>query len=150
LPALFDVKVSRIEGLKGGTFGNAFIIGVDINQAGNAPGSNMNVVQFEVWDTTTTTELAHMTSHTQLALFANGTGFTDALLSSVSLAGLGSGNNIEFRLQYNNASDGPDSFFLISTTGPPPPQIPEPWTMSLTGAGLVGIYFLRRRRSASL
>ena len=28
----------------------------------------------------------------------------------------------------------------------PPAQVPEPLTIGLTGAGLVGIYFLRRRR----
>lgn len=77
-PVLFDVTAGQIRGLIGGTFGDGFMIGVDINQAGNPPGSNLNMLLFQVWDTTTNTELAHLPSPTQLSLFANGTGFTDA------------------------------------------------------------------------
>jgi len=148
-PLLFDVTAGAIRNLAGGTFGDGFMIGVDINQAGNPPGSNLNMLLFEVWDTTTHLELAHLPVPTELSLFANGTGFTDALFQSVSIAGLSASDNIQFRLAYDNASDGSDSFFLVSTAAPPP-QVPEPLTMGLTGAGLVGIYFLRRRRPASL
>lgn len=147
-PVVFDVTAGAIRGLAGGTFGNVFMVGVDINQAGNPPGSNLNMLLFEVWDTSTNTELAHLGTPQQLSLFANGTGFTDALLKSVTICAA-CNDNIQFRLAYDNASDGTDSFFLIST-GALPPQVPEPLTMGLTGAGLVGIYFLRRRRPASL
>jgi len=146
-PVLYNVTAGQIRGLIGGTFGDAFFIGVDINQAGNPPGSNINMLKFEVWDTTTSTELAFLPLPQTLTLFANGTGFTDAIFKTVSIAGLAGTDNIQFRLAYDNASDGTDSFFLISTAAPPP-QVPEPLTMGLTGAGLVGIYFLRRRRSA--
>ena len=148
-PVLFNVTAAQIRGLAGNTFGDAFFVGVDINQAGNPPGSNMNMLLFQVVDTTTGTTLAHLTTPVQLALFSNGTGFTDALFETVSIAGLAGTDNIQFRLAYDNASDGTDSFFLISTAVPPP-QVPEPLTMGLTGAGLVGIYFLRRRRPSSL
>ncbi|HTM14869.1 MAG TPA: PEP-CTERM sorting domain-containing protein [Bryobacteraceae bacterium] len=148
-PLLFDVTAGAIRGLANNTFGNAFMIGVDINQAGNPPGSNLNMLMFEVWDNTTNTELAHLPVPTQLSLFANGTGFTDALFQSVSIAGLSASDIIRFKLAYDNASDGTDSFFLVSTVVPPP-QVPEPLTMGLTGAGLVGIYFLRGRRPSSL
>jgi PEP-CTERM motif len=144
-PALFDVTAGQIRGLAGGTFGNVFLIGVDINQAGS---DYLNVLQFEVWDTTTATQLAYLSVPTQLNVFKNGTGFTDALLSSVTICAA-CNDNIQFRLRYDNASDGPDSFFLVSTAAPPP-QVPEPLTMGLTGAGLVGIFFLRRRRPSSV
>ena len=149
LPVLFDVTAGQIRGIAGGTFGNVFIVGVDINQAGNPPGSNLNMLQFQLVDTTTNTTLAHLNTPTALTLFANGTGFSDALFSTIDITGISGTDNLEFRLRYDNASDGTDSFFLIST-GAPPPQVPEPLTMGLTGAGLVGIYFLRRRQSASL
>jgi len=144
-PVLFNVTAAQIRGLDAGLFGNTFMIGVDINQSGNA---FINMLQFDVWDMTTNTELATLPTNTQLNIFHNGTGFSDALLSSVNILGLTGTDTIQFRLRYDNASDGTESFFLISTATPPP-QVPEPLTLGLTGAGLVGIYFVRRRRPSS-
>jgi hypothetical protein len=136
LPVLFDVSVGAIRGLAGGSFGDAFMIGVDINEAGNEP--DINIVLFEIWNTTLNTQLAFLTPNTSLTIFHNGTGFSDALLSAVDLTGFANTDNIQFRLKYNGASDGTDSMFLISTDVPPP-IVPEPGSLVLLGIGLLGI-----------
>jgi hypothetical protein len=146
-PVVFDVTAGAIRGLIGGTFGNVFMIGVDLNVANGAP---INISQLEVWDTTANTELAFLPSGTSLTTFANGTGFTDALLSHVDLGSTSitpNADNIQFRLTYSGATDGTDSFFLISTSAPPP-VVPEPVTSALVGTGLVGLFFVRRHRAA--
>jgi hypothetical protein len=142
-PVLFSATVAQITGLAGGLFGNTFKIGVDINEAGNGTSLPINILQFEVWDGAT--ELAFLPTNTSLTAFANGTGFSDALLSSVSLAGLPTTDTIQFRLRYNGASDGTDSFFLVSTTGGVSPVVPEPISSALVGTGLISLFFLRRR-----
>lgn len=42
----------------------------------------------------------------------------------------------------------PNSQSLIITDGTPPPPLPEPATLSLLGAGLIGVRYLRRKRKA--
>jgi hypothetical protein len=41
-----------------------------------------------------------------------------------------------------------NSASLLITDGTPPPPLPEPATLSLLGAGLIGLRFLRRKRAA--
>ena len=60
----------------------------------------------------------------------NGNGFADFTLNTVSLAGLASTSQILFHAVWNNASDGAESFFLVSTLPVPGP---------IAGAGLPGL-----------
>jgi len=52
----------------------------------------------------------------------------------------------------NNCSDSwtatANSSSLLITNGTPPPSLPEPATLSLLGAGLIGMRFLKRKRAA--
>jgi hypothetical protein len=76
----------------------------------------------------------------------NGNGFADWTLRTVDLSGVASGASVVFHAVWDNASDGGESFFLISTA--PPAQVPEPGTAALLGlvlAGLGLVRFLRRR-----
>jgi len=76
----------------------------------------------------------------------NGNGFGDWTLGVVSLAGLAPTDTVLFHAVWNNATDGGESFFLVSTPTPPPP-VPEPTTVLLLGAGLSALGILRYRRS---
>jgi hypothetical protein len=75
----------------------------------------------------------------------NGNGFGDWTLGLVSLAGLNPTDTVLFHAIWTNASDGGESFFLVAATGPP--QVPEPTTLLLLGAGLSALGLLRYRRS---
>ena len=75
----------------------------------------------------------------------NGNGFGDWTLGVVSLASLAPTDTVLFHAVWNNATDGGESFFLVAATGPP--QVPEPTTVLLLGAGLSALGILRYRRS---
>ena len=60
----------------------------------------------------------------------NGNGFADWTLGTVSLAGFSPTATVLFHAVWNNASDGGESFFLVSTLPVPGP---------IAGAGLPGL-----------
>src|SRR5258705_222252 len=102
---------------------------------------------FEVIDTTTNTILYNYVGPTVIGGIANnGNGFADWTLSTVNLAGLASTDGILFHAVWNNAVDGGESFFLVSTAIPEP----ETYAMLLAGLGLMGFVARRRRRTGHL
>lgn len=78
--------------------------------------------------------------------YKNGTGFSDALLENFSL----NPNYLYFfQVSWNHDTDGMEQFFIIPGTAPPP-NVPEPGSLGIFGAGLVGLgllgFFANRRR----
>lgn len=69
----------------------------------------------------------------------NGNGFSDATLNGFSLI---AGHQYKFEAAISNATDGMEEFFLIPLTSSP---VPEPVTSGLVGAGLIALFFARRR-----
>ena len=71
----------------------------------------------------------------------NGNGYADYLLTGfINLAGLNATDKITFRVAMPLVNDGREEFFLIAGTA-----VPEPITVALTGSGLLGLLFLRKR-----
>jgi hypothetical protein len=106
--------------------GNFFNVAIDVNTT-SAAGETLQL--FQVIDLTTSMVLYSYTGPTNIGNVANnGNGFADFTLNTVSLAGLPSADQILFHAFWDNASDGAESFFLIST-------VPGP----IVGAGLPGL-----------
>lgn len=78
---------------------------------------------------------------------SNGNGYADWTLGTVDLSGFAGSASVLFHAVWNNASDGGESYFLVPASGTP---IPEPRSLLIFGAGLVGLGVLaqlsRRRR----
>jgi hypothetical protein len=112
-----------------GGVGSFFNVAIDVNTT-NAAGETLQL--FEVLDLSKpagSQVLYNYVGPTLIGNIANqGNGFADFTLNTVSLAGLPSTDQILFHAFWNNASDGGESFFLIST-------VPGP----VVGAGLPGL-----------
>ena len=105
-----------------GAIGTAFNIAIDVNTTA-AAGETLQV--FEVLarpdSLSPYSVLYNFVGPTNIGnVNNNGNGFADWTLNTVSLAGLPSTEQILFHAVWNNASDGAESFFLVSTTNPVP------------------------------
>jgi hypothetical protein len=109
--------------------GTSFLVAIDINTT-NAAGETLQL--FEVIDKTTNTVLYNYVGPTNIgSVNNNGNGWADWTLGTISLAGLPSTEQILFHAVWNNASDGAESFFLVSSAN----VVPGP----IAGAGLPGL-----------
>ena len=148
--------VSQVTGL----VGNAFNIGVDTNQAGNHTDM-ANWLQLQTFDVLIngvvqfTYNVAAPGTPIKLT---NGGGYSDAVLSGVDLSTFTfiASDTITFRTLYNNATNGPDSFFLIPPNATActanctqEQQIPEPGTLILFGAALAALGGFTRRKAST-
>jgi hypothetical protein len=126
-----------------GTSG-AFIVGVDVNWAGNHAGETLTRFDILVDGVT----LYNLAAPFQYAYSNNGNGYSDALIyQNSALAGfpISTGHTYQFILTSINGGDGLEEYFLINTASPPP-VVPEPASMVLLGTGLVGLAYRVRRR----
>lgn len=126
-----------------------FSIGIDVND-NNTP---QTLESFYLLNVTTHTVLSFFNTPTPLPNVNNGTGFPDFTLTGFDInlgTDIHAGDQLAFFARISNASDGPDSFFLVPT----PAAVPGP----IVGAGVPGLVaacvFLvglaRRRKSNQL
>ncbi|HEV8553973.1 MAG TPA: PEP-CTERM sorting domain-containing protein [Casimicrobiaceae bacterium] len=142
--------VSQVTGI----VGNAFNIGIDTNQAGNFRDTS-NWLRLQTFDVLINNVLQFQYNvaapGTPINLI-NGGGYSDATLSSVDLSAFLATDTITFRTLYNNATNGPESFFLYSTTAQPctvncTQPVPEPGTLILLGSALAALGGFARRKA---
>ena len=128
-----------------GVVGSSFNVAIDVNTTA-ARGETLQL--FEVIDTTTSSVLFNYIGPTNIGnVINNGNGYADWTLNTVSLAGLAQTDGILFHAIWNNASDGGESFFLVSTTVG---AVPEPSTWAMMILGFIGVGFLAYRRKSQV
>jgi len=126
-----------------GSVNLTFQVGIDVNDAGKTP---QVLESFYLLNLTQHKVLASFQGPADIGSQNNGTGFPDFILEGFDL-NFGTdfvlGDQLIFFARISNASDGPDSFFLI-----PNQEIvtPIPAAVWLFGSGLAGLGVLARRR----
>jgi PEP-CTERM motif len=129
--------VSQISDLLGSS---GFFVGVDLNNTND----DQSLQLFEI-------RIAGNLVYSGSDLFtgvagSNGNGYADLLLSSngsaFSLVGYEGSDSVTFRAYVNPANDGGEQFFLIAGSA----VTPEPGSLALLSAGLIGLGGLVRRR----
>ena len=116
-----------------------FSIGIDVNDT-NVP---QVLESFYMLNLTTHVVLAAFNTPTPLVNANNGTGFPDWTLSGFNITpgvDISAGDQIIFFARLSNASDGPDSFFLVPTPGAAETPLPAAVWMFLGGLGLLGMF----------
>jgi len=117
--------------------GNTLLLGLDINQASGQPAQTLTLFTMSV-NGTIVSSFSGTTGNVPAG--NNGNGYADYLLSN--FASFTAADMVSFHFVFDDANDGTENVFLI---GGPATATPEPISAALTGSGLVGLFFLRKR-----
>jgi hypothetical protein len=131
--------------------GNAFYIGIDVNTAGTTSAGGIKYgseTLLSFYATINDTDEFRFTGPLLLAAAANGTGYSDVILKTFDFSSFARNATVTFTAKVENASAGPEQFFLISANpGGPATNVPEPGTIAMLGLGLLGMGFAARRKA---
>jgi hypothetical protein len=127
--------VAQIEGVVGSTF----VVAIDVNTTA-AAGETLQLFEVIINGAV----VYNYVGPTVIgAVSNNGNGFGDWSLGIIDLSSFADNATVLFHAVWNNASDGGESFFLVSASAPPPPSVPEPGTAALLGLALGGFGLFR-------
>lgn len=119
-----------------------FNVGIDVN---TATGQGPEVLEnFSILDLTQHTILSQFIGPVALPTANNGSGFPDFVLTGFNIDrnDINVGDQLILYAQWNNASDGPEQFFLV----PVAQAVPEPGTWAMMLIGFAGLAFAFRQR----
>jgi hypothetical protein len=123
-----------------GALGNTFVVAIDVNTTA-AAGETLQLFEVIINGAV----VYNYIGPTVIGGVANnGNGFADWTLGVVDLSGFAANATVLFHAVWNNATDGGESFFLVSSAVLN--QIPIPGALPLFAGGLAGLALLLRRR----
>lgn len=130
-------------------FTTGFIVGVDLNDTGNAQTINTFTIAFNGPNATSYELAAPVSRVTQ----NNGVGYSDFLftLGGNAIPIPAGATTVTFTTTWSNLNDGADRFFIVPLGAPtvtPPPNdnpVPEPSSILLVGTAGAALAFLRKR-----
>ena len=136
-------QLASILGISGDS--GAFVVGVDVNWAGDAPET---LTKFEIYQQGVTGPIYSLSDPFTFVYTNNGNGYSDALIYSNALFTAGfpifEGNSYQFKVSYTGR-DGQEQFFLINTSAPPPTVPDGGSSLLLMGLGLAGLRMWKKR-----
>src|SRR6266851_7243876 len=133
-----------------GVVGDSFFMGMDINQTDVTQTLSLFTMLINGGVVDTYTGSPTLVPPTTGG--GNGNGYADYTLTGfTSLASYSATDTVQFHVIMPLVNDGREEFFLISNGGGGGggQAVPEPVSFLLAGSGLIGLYFIRRRRPGS-
>lgn len=140
------------------TTANALVFGLDVNETG-APGTNyieVTALRIEVWNGLNSSVFDLGDNVLRVYNYGSGSGSSEANIQIVLpydfMTQFNALSTDEFliRATHANTSNGDEEYFLKTAflvDGPPVNPVPEPATMALFGAGLLGFGLKKRKRT---
>lgn len=128
--------------------GKTFLVGIDINTTEKPATERLVYFSTSINDVESGANSYRPATSHQFMGEDNGNGYADATLGMFDFTGFALDTVVRFEVSMLSATDGVESFFLISAdVGGPGNNVPEPGTAAILGLGLLGVGFAAKRKA---